>query len=279
MVAMVAVAIAAGPVVADQADPASCAVEGNELVVSSHGDDMTLTREGDKVLVSGPEDVACEGGTRRLDRLDSIRISGGDVTTVDLRGGPLAPGATPEPDGTDEIEVRVLNSSYPGVITSHDPQRIELGTDARGGATIDFEPVAGVAEADIGFGPDRELELEVLTGRGDDVLDARRSHVFLALLARSGSDRILGPETGIGKETFSYLSAGPGDDLVDGGRGSDVIDGGRGDDVLRSHRGLDLVAPRGGSDEADCGPGRDYFFQASPKRDDVRSCERRYIPG
>ena len=276
--ALCVVGLVANPVGADQADPASCAVSDRTLIVSSHGDDLTLTREANKVAVIGAAGLACEGGTRRLDKLDSIRINGGDLVDVDLRNGPLAPGATPESDGTDEIEVHISKSSYPEVKTSHDPQRIDLGTDSSGGVTVDFEPVAGAPEADIAYGPNREMELELRTGRGDDLLDARDSTAFLAILARSGDDRLLGPETEFGRRAFYYLVAGPGNDFVDGGSGFDLIDGGRGDDVLRSHRGVDLVAPRGGHDTADCGPGRDFFYLASPKRDDVSNCERRWIP-
>ena len=277
-IALLAAAFAASPVTADQADPASCAVDGRTLIVNAHGDDLTVSRVGHRVAVTDYRGVACKGGTRRLDKLDSIRISGGDVVDVDLRNGPLAPGATSETDGTDEIEVHVSKSSYPEVKTSHDPQHIDLGANLGAGATIDFEPVAGAPEADIAYGPSRQMELELRTGRGDDVLDARDSAAELTIFARAGNDRLLGPETGRKRRAFYFLAAGPGDDLVDGGSSSEVIDGGRGNDVLRSHRGVDLVAPRGGHDTADCGPGRDFFYLASPKRDDVTNCERRWIP-
>ena len=229
-VALCVAGIAAGPVTADQADPASCAVEGSTLIVKAHGDDVTITREDERVAVIGPGGVVCKGGTRRLDRLDAIRVSGADLSTVDLRNGPLSPGATPEPDGTDEIEVRIAHTAYPEILASDDSQRIEIGVDPSGGATVDFDPVAGAPEADIGYAPNPELELELHTGPGDDVLDARHSHVYLVLFARAGDDRILGPETGIGEDALSYLSAGPGNDYVDGGPDTDVIDGGRGDD-------------------------------------------------
>jgi Ca2+-binding RTX toxin-like protein len=268
----------AGSAAAAGADSASCAVHNAKLVVNAHENDMTLLREDEQVAVIGPGSVPCVGGTRRLNRLDSILVIGGDVTTVDLRGGPLAPGRTTETDGTNEIEVLVTKASYPEVITGPEPQRLDVGSDSRGGARIDFDPEPGAPERDVGYGPDRDIELTIRTGPGDDVLEAHDVPVFLALVARGGDDRVLGPDIELPRFASWYLSGGPGDDFVEGGPGSDVIDGGRGDDVLRSHSGRDLVAPRGGQDDADCGPGNDFFYLASEKRDEVRSCERRWLP-
>lgn len=67
----------------------------------------------------------------------------------------------------------------------------------------------------------------VITGSGDDTVDASADSTGQIIATNAGTDLILG---GAGDDT---LAAGTGDDTVDGGQGADSITGDDGDDELR----------------------------------------------
>lgn len=69
-----------------------------------------ITRRGDEIVVGGPtaRPSRCRGGVPTVLNTDAIRVSPRGVTdfvNVLLRGGPFAPGATPETEGASEVEV------------------------------------------------------------------------------------------------------------------------------------------------------------------------------
>src|SRR5919201_4230830 len=124
------------------------ALTGTVSVTFAHGDVPTISRLGDAIAVDG---VAC--GTATVTNTDSIDVAfaddfDSDTVVVDLAGGPLAPGATDEGDGSSEIEIEITGGDG-----SFDTLRI-IGSSGPDGFTTDFLAVnlnAGetVVDADV----------------------------------------------------------------------------------------------------------------------------------
>src|SRR6187549_560497 len=99
----------------------------DHLVSVSATDDFTrVSRSGDGIQVDdGHEVVPCAGSPTILNT-DLIQIghSGRSAATVDLHGGPLAPGFTPEPLGTSEIELQYLAPTFVDVRGSAAPDQL-----------------------------------------------------------------------------------------------------------------------------------------------------------
>ncbi len=76
-------------------------------VTVTQGVVATISRDGDAIAVNG---VLCQTAT--VTNTDVIEVAVPDVpesdtVVVDLSGGPLAPGATDEGDGSSEIEIEI----------------------------------------------------------------------------------------------------------------------------------------------------------------------------
>ena len=79
--------------------------------------EVSLQRRGDAIAVlrgdnTGGPPVRCDGGPTTLTGTDLMRVQSTDGKTppnlyLDVRYGPFAPGATPEVDGSSEIEVQL----------------------------------------------------------------------------------------------------------------------------------------------------------------------------
>src|SRR3954447_16096998 len=89
----------------------SCAFDAATamLTVVSANTRTVVKRRGSEIVVSqsGTGPRACSGAVPTVTAVDLIRIQATDgaLVTLDLRGGPLAPGATSEADGSSEIEI------------------------------------------------------------------------------------------------------------------------------------------------------------------------------
>jgi hypothetical protein len=82
-----------------------------------------IIRRGDAIAVDG---VDC--GAATVTNTDTVDVvpSTGDAVTIDLRGGPFAPGLTDEGDGSSEIEFFITgattrSSQVPGLLLSAPP--------------------------------------------------------------------------------------------------------------------------------------------------------------
>jgi hypothetical protein len=158
-----------------QAQPAdakvSCRLDlsTHVLSVKSSGgllDEPVLRRQGDRIVVypellSGP--LSCHGSptVTNTDTIDLTLKNIGDGE-VDLGGGPLAPGATPEPGSVPEIEV------------------IARGTGAlflEGGRRADhfrYSSTAGERGLNLNAGPgDVDAEVIAFGGAGGDYMGAK----------------------------------------------------------------------------------------------------------
>jgi hemolysin type calcium-binding protein len=236
------------------------------------------------VLESGYKPVTCSGGPLTVTNTDTVNFIAARGPSdqaggyVDLSGGALAPGATPEAEGSSEIEFSAQlagKSTFAGAFGSEGPDRIALGTQGQYPAINLNSNVPGDGDADLTVIV--ATFIPVSGEGGDDFFSANGGPGFGAPLFR----------------TVQFYG-GRGDDLLIGGNGRDVIQGGRGADRLyglgrhdelfggRGGRnrlyggsGSDYLNSRGGGkpDRDHCGGGRNDIALYDPQ-DSVSSCER-----
>ena len=200
----------------------SCSFDDAAGIVSvsfAHGDVPTVSRLGDAIAVDG---VAC--GTATVINTDSIDIafaddSDSDIVVIDLSGGPLAPGATDEGDGSSEIEIDVTGGDG-----SFDTLRIVGSSGPDAFASIPLVAVnlnAGEAVTDADVTVDATISLELIGGDGDDELSAD-------LFSSFGREIVFG---GNGDDRLSGRGLGSFDDVLDAGPGRDIADFSLGNEV------------------------------------------------
>ncbi|HET9119610.1 MAG TPA: hypothetical protein VFN72_03680 [Solirubrobacterales bacterium] len=235
----------------------------DHLVSVSATDDFTrVSRSGDGLQVDdGHEVVPCAGSPTILNT-DLIQIghSGRSAATVDLHGGPLAPGFTPEPLGTSEIELQYLAPTFVDVRGSAAPDQLSF---AAGGVNLDGD--------DDGDVTGQFTVLLVEGGGGNDRLSAQPGYTRVAgrrvMLGQGGRDTLIATPDG------STLHGGNGHDKLIGGPGADNLTGGRGADAITGGKGRDLVRAIDGSrDRVNCGPGIDRAKVDGI--DVIKNCER-----
>ena len=227
-------------------------------------DDFTkIVRSGDAIqLDDGHHPVPCTGGMPTVLNTDLIQIAhtGESASTVDLRGGPFAPGFTAEPVGVSEIELQFLGPTFLDVRGSAGPDRL---SPAAGGVNLD-----GDDDADV-TGVFTTLLIE---GRGgNDRISPQAGYTTdsprRVLLGQGGRDTLIATPDG------AVLHGGNGRDRLLGGRGADNLTGGRGSDTITGGKGRDLIrAIDGARDRVNCGPGNDRAKVDGIDR--VKSCER-----
>jgi hypothetical protein len=273
----------------------------NRLTVTASGRGLNLgviTRDGPRIFVAQflGRIASCRGGVPTVRNTDEIRVlaRGLSFVDLDLSGGPLAPGATPEARGAPEIEAELISQDFLtgfGVVgTDHaDEFRWGIGDGLMGlnlnpgvAADADIDVTAtGVEALLVAEGAGGDDTIAPVPGRpgaavpdgafseggpGDDLLISPRITGGI-LGGGKGHDRLIG---GLG---FDLLNGGPGRDRITGARGSDGISGGPGRDRLSGGRGRDSIESRDSAgDRVGCGQGRDRV--RADRRDSVRGCER-----
>lgn len=270
----------------------SCSFSDGTVTASTNKDEdgVIFRRSGASIEVQatsafgfGPDVlVPCAGGTPTITNTDRIILNEAatvefGTAIVDLRGGPLAPGATAEADGTSEIEVE-LNMFGPFSAaeirgTAGDDQ-LEFGTIASGqpAATLNgaFE---AVPDADVMFG---RVEIVGGSGRaGRDRISGDGGGGLTGPLVREdfGASGGGGRDVLIGGERSNFIGGGPGRDRLVGSGSFDFLLPGGGRDVVFARGGPDFViADRGGRDRIDCGTGRDIALLGRADRD--KGCDR-----
>lgn len=286
----------------------ACTSGGGTLNVSMTGEEdaAEIERFGDQIAVvaigDGPEVlVACSGGTPTVTNTDTINVSkspGNDYDgglRIDLSKGPFSPGASPEADGTPEIEFAVTTAGEDAtflVIGTDGPDAILAGTTAGGTQGFNFNPLAeGTApDADLIFsgaaavGVRGEGGNDILSGAGGPGFAAPLRPAVFEVGGGDGNDKLAAGPRG------SYLFGGDGRDSMIGAEGRDIMLGGDGRDSMIGGPGRDafLADGKDGKDLIDCGPGRD--FTESPgrvrpgrqsrrgPRDKRRACENLPVP-
>lgn len=221
-----------------------------------------VVRSGDAIqLDDGHQPVPCTGGTPTVLNTDLIQIAhtGESASTVDLRGGPFAPGFTAEPVGASEIELQFLGPTFLDVRGSAGADRLSL---ASGGVNLDGDDDADVTGA---------FTTLLIEGRGgNDRLSPQAGYTTVSprrvLLGQGGRDTLIATPDG------AVLHGGNGRDRLLGGRGDDNLTGGRGTDSMTGGKGRDLVrAIDGARDRVNCGPGHDRAKVDGI--DQVKGCE------
>jgi Ca2+-binding RTX toxin-like protein len=202
---------------------------------------------------------------------------------VSLDGGPLAPGATPEADGTPEIETR-LESLDPGqrVIFVGGPEADWFRFGANNGVqgvnlNAQDEPISPDEDVTMTLAPPSQPAdsdwpgAEARLGAGNDTLTTDGGPEFgsplegaVIAMGGSGDDSMSSSSP-----RFTGLNGGPGNDVISGGPKYNIIRAGKGNDVVTGGRGQDLVELGKGHDFANTGPGNDGIAAFDHTRDRV----------
>jgi len=232
------------------------------------GETATIGRSGDDITLNG---APCGGAT--VTNTDTIAITTTGVPTeivIDLTGGPLAPGLTPEADGS-EIEITVNVSTGTPTLRILGSTGVDHIVAGASGINLNSDETTADEDATITGSPGLVID----GGDGDDVLSlaggagtgttGRQG----SLLGQAGNDLLLGGvagstfDGGVGTDEIDYTSAtqlqsanlstgqvvhqgggtdtlagienltgSPGDDRIVGDGSDNVIDGGDGIDTI-----------------------------------------------
>ena len=209
--------------------PPGCTFDpGTGLVTFLAAPDITLVREGDALLLNG---AGCDGAS--VVNTDLIQLfadgpANANSITIDLFGGPFAPGATDEEDGSSEIEIELYGTWTFTLLGTAQADHVATGyaDDPPGGCAgstiqrpaINVDATENSPDADI-FDCDSYFHAglsSLVGGEGDDVISLAGGEGFVV-------------------DDLSYrLTAlgGPGDDLIRFGLVDDaILRGGPGVDV------------------------------------------------
>jgi hypothetical protein len=189
-------------------------------VVIPEFETATLARSGDSITLDG---VACGEATVHSTDLvlfvdDQVGPPGKPSVTIDLSGGPFAPGLTEETDGSSEIEIWHEISDFPGadlmrVVGSAGDDHIEVMeglSEGTFGAWLDVDVGSGIdGEGDVGINRFERFAFDL--GPGDDSVGLDGTGGFMPPAVYQG---------------------GPGDDILPEGSHPDEIHGGPGRDRI-----------------------------------------------
>jgi Ca2+-binding RTX toxin-like protein len=258
-----------------------CSYEGapeNVLTVTTDGALAEITRRGQQIVVREylERPRTCSGGVPTVFNTDTIRVlvDPGGFADLLLKNGPFLPGATPELEGSSEIEVEFIGDDiYVAVDGTSSADQFEWGPGRDRHAGLNFNPGAA-GDEDVDVTVEGVLSFLNAVGRGgnDSIVPAPgalfpNDAVFST--GGHGDDRLVVP-----RNSGGLLEGGPGDDVLIGGRHYDELNGGRGNDRLVGGAGpdrIDVIAgdPRG-RDLILAGPGRDQINSRDSDRDRVR---------
>ncbi|TNE66577.1 MAG: hypothetical protein EP335_03160, partial [Alphaproteobacteria bacterium] len=229
-----------------------------------HYDDLSITQDGDDVLVSD--------GNGNMIRLTGVTAS--DLTEADivnLFDGAVFTGTS----CNDELHGDIGDDTIYG-LGGRDSLYGEDGNDLiEGGDGVDTlvgangdDTLLGGADNDYLGGGAGDDSLD--GGAGDDRLDGGNNND--TIIAGDGSDSAYGgagDDSIVGDSGSDTLNGGDGDDTLEGGDGNDFIyvgygndsaTGGNGDDSIRGDRGDDHLSGGNGADTLDAGYGSDTIW-------------------
>lgn len=237
----------AGLAVSPAAASAGCAYDAATHTLSiTERSNPVIKRSGTSIVLVHE---TCAGQPTVLNT-DTIAVTGGlRSLTVDLSGGQLAPGFTPESDGTPEIEL-IVNSPY--------------GLDL-----FIYSSAAGSNIRVGGSGADERINLNADEASGDADITFTNASSWVWFLASAGAtgndtfDARGGAGTGAAHPRWTYVVTGPGNDAVHAGTGGAKIDAGTGDDTLSAVAGPTEMYGREGNDTMVGGSGDDRFHSAA----------------
>jgi Ca2+-binding RTX toxin-like protein len=236
----------------------------NRLLEVTATDAFTrVVRVGDAIEIDdGHELVKCTGPTPTVLDSDRVQIThtGSSADVLDLRGGPFAPGASLEPQGSPEIEFEYVGPTFLDVRGTPAADRLSF---AAGGINLNGDDDTDVTG---------QFSVLLVEGTGgDDVISPQADYAAAAarrvLLGGGGRDTLTATPDG------AFLHGGNDRDRLIGGARADNVTGGRGRDLILGGKGRDLVrAIDNLRDRVSCGPGFDRAKVDGIDR--VRGCER-----
>jgi len=243
---------------------------GTATITFTPGDAITVLRSGSEINVNGGP---CGIGllVAEVTTTDTIAFvgvaTGSETLTIDLSGGPFAPGVAVEGSGTSEIE-------FTGIVLGAGTDSLSI-VGSSGADTIAFSAAGvdlnGDGDADVTFGAGGLDAIESFTmngAGGDDVLSGGSGNdqinggtgvdtasyasasaavtVDLSVTGTqntkgAGSDTLTAIERLIGSAFADTLSGGPSSDSLDGAAGNDVLAGRGGVDTLTGGTGVDTL--------------------------------------
>jgi Ca2+-binding RTX toxin-like protein len=265
----------------------ACSYSSGELTVDLTADDdsVTLTRFRDQIVVLTGSSVSilgddydeyddyygeetqiaipCSGGTPTPTNTDHVSVAQSPTAefgavTVDQSNGPFAPGATPESDGTSEIE---FGFNLPGRLSSVGIKGTEAGESIlvgmlpSGAAGVNLNAGAEAASADADIEAAGTRYVIVNAEPGDDVVTGM------------GGPGLSGPLT----SGFLIASGGAGNDLLQAGPLGAGLEGDEGSNTLIGSPHKDFLDAEGGKDKAFAGKGSDRIDALDRKKDFI-SC-------
>lgn len=226
-----------------------------------------VVREGDRIVPSYAKgEISCGPVDPTVNNIDSMAIDA-DGTTLDFRGGPFAPGLTPEADGESEIEITMPIGLLGGLIDfrfGSTDDHMAIGALSAKAEGINLNAGSGDTDVDLVLNAEepkylKYSSIDLFAGRGDDTIEA-------------GGPGFDGPD----RYGTIGIQAEEGDDTISGGNGIDFIKAGPGRDTISGGRGNDYLFTREDEpDQINCGPDEDALFR--DRKDKGKSCEHSYL--
>ena len=304
LVALVAAALAspALPSAPALAGGSSCTSSGATVTVTATGvPPAVLVVNGGAIWFDG---APCQGAPTVTSTDMIVATVNGPQLDVDLSGGPFAPGATNEGDGSSEIEFQVdVVAGSVAVEGSAGADHVTAGTDSASGDTLvalnadEATPDADVTVTNspsflVVLGRDGDdtlslagdpawadgplaIEAVVRGGGGSDTIGCALNGSDLA--GGSGEDALDcswpagGIDADLGHGKVRPIGGGTADSVASiedvlGSAAADVITGDGGANLLQGVGGDDTLQGDGGADVLDGGPGEDTASYAGSSR-------------
>jgi hypothetical protein len=254
----------------------ACTVSGTELTVNLTADDdaVSFQRFGNQIAVltgsslneyddyydeSSQILIPCAGGTptnENINHVSVIQSPGAEFgsVTIDESAGPFAPGATPEGDGSSEIEFGLNlpgRLSAVGIKGTVGSEAFQIGTLPSSAPGVNLNAQEDGASPDIDVEAPGTRDFEVDAEGGDDSVTGMGGPGFAGPL-RTG---------------FVFAEGGTGNDFLQSGPRGAALGGDEGRDILVGSPHEDLLEGGSGRDKMFGGHGSDRMYAADRKKD------------
>jgi len=191
---------------------------------------------------------------------DIIEAGGGDDNILGGLGNDEIYGESG--DDTIQLETAFGNDTIVGGETGEDGVGDTLSANSLSeDLTVTFTgDEEGSISGTSGSSTFEEIE-QIVTGSGDDTIDATSDSLGTTVLAGAGEDDITG---GSGADT---IFGEAGDDTIEGGAGNDQLDGGSENDIVSGGAGEDTLIGGSGNDTLDGGTEDDTLYGGTGEDD------------